>query len=237
MAGSNVPRTSDPIPMCKEFYPRARQGEKMTAKSGRSLKNTKFKCPYADKVKGYRVSSGIAQHGSLLEIKLPLCKTMVNLSQGGCLNFKWSTQIDAANLRKQIFCLEWGSLHLEEGWYRFTFCCVTGPLFPRPFLHIAVSGLLHNEAFHTGTEIWFTGSGSPIQIQCGLTWAQFTQHADYVRFTDRLDFTHCQAAQHSAWIQITAVWRESGFWIWISDLLWSQIQGPVWRVSLWSVFL
>ena len=58
-----------------------------------------------------------------------------------------------------------------------------------------------------------------------------TQHADYAHYTSRTVPEHCHAAQHAAWIQIKAMWRQSGIWILIPDP--HQIQGPVWRASLY----
>ena len=72
-------------------------------------------------------------------------------------------------------------------------------------------------------ETRFTGFGSPIRIRSGLAWAPHGMQTMRIA----LHLTHCHTAQHAAWIQIEAMWRQSGLWIWIPDLHRIWIQGLV----------
>ena len=99
------------------------------------------------------------------------------------------------------------------GWVRFT------------LIHF------HNGALHMGSETGFTGSRSPIRIQCCFAWAP---HGRQTMCIALLDWICSTVTHHSiaARIRIEAVWRQSGLWIQIPDPHRIRIQGPVWRAPL-----
>ena len=90
-------------------------------------------------------------------------------------------------------------------------------------------------ALHIGTETKFTGSGSPIRIQCCLVWAPQGMHTICVRALHCWTGTHTLSGACST--QLGSRSRLCGGKVVFQSGSPIHIQGPVWRAPLLMVLM